>query len=335
VTSVRTALLIAFHFPPIQGSSGVQRTLRFAQHLPKFGWRPIVLTIDPRAYEATATVVGNEIPNDLLVQRAFGFNTAKQLSIFGRYPQSLALPDRWMTWRYWAIPKALDIIRQYQVDVIWSTFPITTAHSVAMEVAKRTGLPWVAEFRDPMWQVDWPLDARANRAWQALEAKIVKHADRLVLVAPSAVNLYAERYALPAAKLVLLENGYDEETFQRATVPEARAPGPIVLLHSGIIYSSERDPTQFFAAVAALKAKGLVAASTLQIILRASGSEANYQSDLERLNIADIVRFVHCRMARDDVGGWAVAIAGRQLQRASARKALRVSACQSTYFGTD
>ena len=60
--SDRTVLLIAFHFPPIQGSSGVQRTLRFAQHLPTFGWRPVVLTIVPEAYEAVRPASGNEIP---------------------------------------------------------------------------------------------------------------------------------------------------------------------------------------------------------------------------------------------------------------------------------
>jgi hypothetical protein len=27
-------LMIAFHFPPLAGSSVIQRTLRFAQHLP-------------------------------------------------------------------------------------------------------------------------------------------------------------------------------------------------------------------------------------------------------------------------------------------------------------
>ena len=91
MSTERTVLLIAFHFPPIKGSSGVQRTLRFAQHLPKFGWRPIVLTIDPRAYEEAGNIVGNEIPEGLEVHRAFGLNTARQLSLFGRYPEALAL----------------------------------------------------------------------------------------------------------------------------------------------------------------------------------------------------------------------------------------------------
>ena len=44
-------LMIAYHFPPVAGSSGIQRTLRFVQQLPELGWDPIVLTISPVAYE--------------------------------------------------------------------------------------------------------------------------------------------------------------------------------------------------------------------------------------------------------------------------------------------
>ena len=43
--------MVAFHFPPLAGSSGIQRTLRFVQHLPALGWEPIVLSAHPRAYE--------------------------------------------------------------------------------------------------------------------------------------------------------------------------------------------------------------------------------------------------------------------------------------------
>lgn len=152
--ATRTVLLIAYHFPPLRGSSGLQRTLRFAQHLPKFGWRPIVLSIHPRAYEQTAQLAGNEVPEGLTVHRAFGFNAATQLALFGRYPKMLALPDRWATWRFWAVPKALRIIREEKVEAIWSTFPVSTAHRIALDIANRTKLPWIAEFRDPMWQHD-------------------------------------------------------------------------------------------------------------------------------------------------------------------------------------
>ena len=93
VVNSRTVLLIAFHFPPYRGSSGMQRTLRFAQYLPKHGWRPIVLTVHPRAYDTTSESSGSEVPPGLSVHRAFGLDAARHLSIVGRYPRALAIPE--------------------------------------------------------------------------------------------------------------------------------------------------------------------------------------------------------------------------------------------------
>jgi hypothetical protein len=290
----RTVLMIAYHFPPVRGSSGIQRTLRFAQHLPKFGWRPIVLTIDPRAYESTAESKGNEIPPGLRVERAFGLDAARQLSLFGRYPRRLALPDRWATWRAWAVPKALRIIQRESVDAIWSTFPIPTAHEIGLETARRTGLPWIAEFRDPMWQGDYPPDPAVNRAWKELEARVFGAANRVVVTTPGAENEYAGRYpGSIRAKLTVIENGYDEETFARVrvhTTAPAQANGPFRLVHSGIVYQSERDPTQFFAALAELKTSRRLNAGDLQVILRATANDDLYRPVLQRLAIDDIVR---------------------------------------------
>ncbi len=47
----RRVLMVAYHFPPLAGSSGIQRTLRFVQQLPRFGWDPLVLTTSTGAYE--------------------------------------------------------------------------------------------------------------------------------------------------------------------------------------------------------------------------------------------------------------------------------------------
>src|SRR5512135_3600536 len=47
----RKVLVIAYYFPPM-GLSGVQRTLKFVKYLPQFGWRPTVLTVEPRGYIA-------------------------------------------------------------------------------------------------------------------------------------------------------------------------------------------------------------------------------------------------------------------------------------------
>jgi glycosyltransferase involved in cell wall biosynthesis len=197
------------------------------------------------------------------------------------------------------VAKALKIIRSHRVDAVWSTFPIATAHAIALAVSQRTRLPWIAEFRDPMWQGDYPPEARVNRAWLQLENEIFAQAQHVVVTTPSAVDLYAERYpAFSRERIVRIENGYDEDTFERAMRPcaETAATGrddarrPITLLHSGIIYPSERNPTHFFKAIAALKNEGSVTSQDLRVVLRASSNEALYQNELCRLGIEDIVK---------------------------------------------
>ena len=42
--------MIAHHFPP-EGAAGVHRPLRFVRHLPKIGWRPVVIACEQAAYE--------------------------------------------------------------------------------------------------------------------------------------------------------------------------------------------------------------------------------------------------------------------------------------------
>ena len=41
--------MVAFHYPPFVGSSGVHRTLKFSRYLLDQGWAPVVLTSHPRA----------------------------------------------------------------------------------------------------------------------------------------------------------------------------------------------------------------------------------------------------------------------------------------------
>ena len=99
----------------------------------------------------------------------------------------------------------------------------------------------------------------------------------------------------PGKAIELIPNGFDEETFRRAgegagSRATVAQQGPIKLLHSGIVYRSERDPKCLFAAIAALKRKGAITANSLQLVLRASGDEAGFRNDVQRACIDDIVR---------------------------------------------
>lgn len=297
-TTSKTVLLVAYHFPPFVGSSGLQRTLRFSQHLSDFGWNPVVLTIDTRAYERiNPDAQGNEVSGGVIVSRAFGFDASRHFSLFGHYPRALALPDRWATWRLFAVRAGLRLIKEYGVSAIFSTFPIATAHQIGFQLSKKSGLPWIAEFRDPMWQGDYPPDPRQNSMWRDLESKVFERANGVVVTTPGAVRLYASRYSnFARSRIRLIENGYDEEVFVRArdagsgikVVDPGEAPA-FTLLHSGVVYPSERDPSQLFAALSAMKRRGDISATLLRVLFRASGHDELLQKQIDESGISDIV----------------------------------------------
>jgi hypothetical protein len=137
----RRVLMIAYHFPPVGESSGIQRTLKFATYLPEHGWEPLVLTISPRAYERVNPDQLREIPSGMIVARAFGLDTARHLSIHGRYARWTAQPDRWISWLPAALVQGLSLVRRYRPAAILSTFPIATAHLIGLSLRRLTGLP--------------------------------------------------------------------------------------------------------------------------------------------------------------------------------------------------
>lgn len=255
---MHTALMIAFHFPPLAGSSGIQRTLRFVQHLPAHGWQPVVLTVDPRAYERTSDDLLADIPANTPVHRAFALDAARHLSLGGRYFAALARPDRWMSWRLFAVAEGLKLARRHKPRVIWSTYPIATAHLIGAALHRRTGLPWIADFRDPMAQEGYPQDPKIWANFKRIEETAAQQAAVLCFTTPSAADTYRRRYPTAASRIVVLENGYDEATFARAEGSARQRlplnPGCTTLLHSGIVYPSERDPRHLFQALGQLRA---------------------------------------------------------------------------------
>jgi glycosyltransferase involved in cell wall biosynthesis len=276
--ALKRVLLVAYHFPPLAGSSGIQRTLRFAQELPALGWQPLVLSADPRAYEKTSADLLADVPAGTVVRRAFALDTARHLAIGGRYPAALARPDRWVSWRFDAVRQGLRLVREFAPQALWSTYPIATAHLIGAELQRRTGLPWIADFRDPMAQEGYPAEPRLWRSFKAIEEQVFARAAHGVFTTPSALRLYAERYPQAAGRLSLIENGYDERSFAEveaaAPIERPLQPGAVTLLHSGIVYPSERDPTQLFAALQALARRGVIAVGNFRLRLRAPVHEA-------------------------------------------------------------
>ena len=293
----KTVLMVAFHFPPFTGSSGVQRTLRFVQHLPRYGWQAVVLSVNPRAYESTSEDLIASIPEGTHVQRTFAFDAARHFSVANRYPGFLARPDRWMSWKWSAVGAGLRLIDRFKPGAIWSTYPIATAHLIGSELQKRSRLPWVADFRDPMVFDDYPPDPATWRSFKAIEQDALHRARFSVLCTPGARRRYAHAYPdVPQQRLAVIENGFDEESFAGVMEASVRAGpllgGRIVLLHSGIVYGSERDPTRLIEALARIKATDPDRARRLTVRFRASSNDALLRSLSDKEGVSEMVELL-------------------------------------------
>ncbi|MGC1818829.1 MAG: glycosyltransferase, partial [Casimicrobiaceae bacterium] len=245
-----------------------------------------------------------DVPRGVPVVRAFALDAARHLSVAGRYPGFLARPDRWLTWKYAAIRAGMRMIRSWRPDVIWSTFPIATAHLIASALHRRAGLPWIADFRDPMAQDGYPADPKIWASYQRIESTTVRTAARSVFTSPGAVREYTLRYPECGDRLALIENGYDEESFAGidTSFPRPRAaPGgaPVVLLHSGIVYPSERDPTQLFEALGRLRTAGQLPPGSIEFRFRASANDDLLRTIADRHGVADLVSVLPAIPYRD------------------------------------
>jgi glycosyltransferase involved in cell wall biosynthesis len=290
---VKRVLMIAFHFPPLRGSSGIQRTLKFAQYLLGHGWKPVVLSAHPRAFANSGNDQMGDIPAEVVVERAFALDTSRHLSIMGKYPGFLALPDRWVAWLLGAVPAGLRLVRKYRPDVIWSTYPIATAHLIGLCLHRLTGIPWVADLRDPMTDEGYPSNPLTRQVYQWIEKKTITHCTVAVCTTPGAIKTYERRFPeIPASRFSLIENGYDEENFAQAETDVAAndsADKPLVLVHSGVIYPSERDPIPLFDALAMLQQQGHLSSSRFKLILRATAHDAYLGGLIKQYGIESLV----------------------------------------------
>jgi glycosyltransferase involved in cell wall biosynthesis len=297
---LRHALFIAFHYPPEASSSGVLRTLKFSRYLPEHGWRVSVITPEASTHPIVDAELERQIPPGARVLRTRALNTKRDLSLWGRYPAVLALPDVWIGWFPFAVAAGRRLIASDPVDLVYSTSPHATAHLIARRIASIARKPGVADFRDP-WIEDPPepgapngLAYRTINRW--LERKVVMRSAAVVTSTAHLRDAMRRRYPdEPDKKFHAILNGYDEADFVDRRLPPPPTGTRLRIVHAGSINAQFRDPRPLFEALARLAKVGRIAPPEIELRFVGAGpfgDAPEVRAAVASAGLADSVSFL-------------------------------------------
>lgn len=221
-------------FPP-ENETGIFRVLKFVKYLSRLGWRSVVLAPKMNVETKKDPSLVEDIPPDTKVVRTTNLTLMFQHHSMQKLAKSLLIFDGDIGWFPTAYRKGLDIIKKEGIDAILSTSPPPTSHVIAHYLKKKTGVAWIADFRDPWTQFGdyWSLSGAHRKYEEDIEQTVVSNADRLLFVTELELEGFAKKYPSVSSKLTLIPNGFDPEDFEN--LMRRSEPG-MVFSYVGSVY---------------------------------------------------------------------------------------------------
>ena len=270
---MKRVLIIAYYWPPNAGV-GVYRWLKFAKYLPQNGWQPVVYTPENPEVQALDEALVRDIPPEAEVIKApitepYGWYkrftgrkpTERLQTAFLReeagptWKENVAnwvrsnffIPDARVWWVRPSVKRLHRYLKEHPVDVIVTTGSPHSLHLIGRELKRLTGIPWLADFRDPWTNVDYygqlKLTRWADRKHRLLEHAVLTEADRVLTVSWRWAD---ELRALGAKHVEVITNGFDPDDLPKP--PEA-VDERWSLVHVGSI-TATRDVPELWKALA-------------------------------------------------------------------------------------
>jgi glycosyltransferase involved in cell wall biosynthesis len=233
-------LMIAYYFPPF-GGMPVQRTLKFAKYLLKYGWNPLVLTVrdgydhfhpnDPslinKISDEVEVIRTREIGAIARVVRFLnrkiqrGTNkTSKKVRFANKILKlrkllynTLWFPDEKNSWAPGAFIKGLRLLAKEDISIIYVSGYPWSAFLVGTFLSMSGGVPLILDFRDA-----WTLNPRKlwdnwfQRFWEEVA---LRQASKVIFATNRMRENYIDRYTwIDIEKFVTITNGYDNDDFK-------------------------------------------------------------------------------------------------------------------------
>lgn len=168
--------------------------------------------------------------------------TRRALSLFS--PAFGDFPDPFRGWVEPAVRVGLEVVEREGVDAICSLCPPATAHIVASEIARRTGLPWVAQFDDlysfhleRQRRAEWrPYADRRHREW-------MRHAVLAGAITPAMLAYVRDTYGVDGDVVMV---GFDPD---ESPAVSRQAHDRLRLAYTGSVYLGDQRPEILFDAI--------------------------------------------------------------------------------------
>jgi len=260
----RRVLIIAYYFPPM-GLSGVQRTVKFAKFLPKFGWKPTVLTVGPTGYFATDQSLLKEVEDagvtivrtdSLDANRLFRKKGVvkmpaewirKTMQFLG---DTFFIPDTKIGWMKRAMKAARELLRKERFDLVFATAPPQTDFLIGEAIRKEFNIPLVLDYRDAWLDNPFKYFPTPIHRWfhARLEKRVVKASFRIVATHRRVKESLLKRYPfLGYHDVAIVSQGFDTEDFSASQKPAVG--GKMKIAHAGTFYAG-RNPSTILRALA-------------------------------------------------------------------------------------
>lgn len=240
----RKVLIFTYYFPPA-GGVAVQRFLKFSKFLPEFGWEPVIVTVANGSYPYNDESLLQEISDTVKVYRTKTFEpfelynllkgkkgkampvvtvgAQENKSFFQKISEYIRanyfIPDARKGWVPYALKQAEEVLKTEKIEAIITTGPPHSTHLIGLQLKKKYGLKWIADFRDPWTGIFYnqilPRTAATVQKDKCLETEVLQNADVVTVISPGMKKEFASR----AKQVEVIFNGFDESDFnlQRKT----------------------------------------------------------------------------------------------------------------------
>lgn len=281
-----------------------------------YNWEPVVFTPDNPEVPAKDENLIKEIPKKLKVLKipasepykfyrkitgskegaTVGFTSTDAA---GRIPFT-AIAARWIRGNFF-IPDArkgfvkpsveylLGYLGTNHVDLIITTGPPHSMHLIGMELKKRTGISWLADFRDPWTGIDFYDDLLltrwADKKHHLLERQVLSLADMVLTVGNKIEQELKEK---GAKKTYVIPNGYDPGDFSDYNFNNKT--DMFTILHSGSLIPS-RNPHSFWEALSKCCREEEDFKKDLRVMLIGK-NDATVKDSVANFVYAESVRFI-------------------------------------------